>query len=178
MRTRDWDRILAALALAAPTPLVARAETYISEPQAGAAIFPGVRLTPAFIDLTTEQVRRIAKTSGESVRETKVKVWRGPHGETMIIDRVLGKHELITYAVGIEARGRIRGVEILEYQETYGGEIRRAEWRKQFVGKTSSDPLRIDKDIQNISGATLSSVHVTNGVRRVLLTYAAFEGRL
>ena len=31
--------------------------------------------------------------------------------------------------------------------------------------------MKIDKDIENISGATLSCVHLTDGVRRILHTY-------
>ncbi len=32
-------------------------------------------------------------------------------------------------------------------------------------------PLKLTEDIQNISGATLSSKHITDGVRRLLATY-------
>jgi FMN-binding domain len=31
--------------------------------------------------------------------------------------------------------------------------------------------VKIDKDIKNISGATLSSVHMTDAIRRLLYTY-------
>ena len=65
----------------------------------------------------------------------------------------------------------MRGVEILDYRETYGGEVRNANWRRQFVGKRPGSALRLDQDIKNISGATLSSRHVTDGVRRLLVTY-------
>jgi hypothetical protein len=33
--------------------------------------------------------------------------------------------------------------------------------------------LRLEEDIQNISGATLSCRHITEGVRRLLALYAA-----
>jgi Na+-transporting NADH:ubiquinone oxidoreductase subunit NqrC len=84
---------------------------------------------------------------------------------------VIGKHEFITYALALGADGTVRGVEILEYRESYGGEIRNPKWRQQFVGKRPGSQLRLDKDIKNISGATLSSRHVTDGVRRLLVTY-------
>ena len=54
-----------------------------------------------------------------------------------------------------------------------GGEIRNADWRKQFVGKTARSPLLLNDDIRNISGATLSSRHVTEGIKRILATYEA-----
>lgn len=90
----------------------------------------------------------------------------------LIVDQVMGKSELITYSLAIGADGKAIGIEVLDYRESHGGEIRLAPWRKQFVGKTASDPLDMNNDIKNISGATLSCRHVTEGVRR-LLKYAA-----
>ena len=49
--------------------------------------------------------------------------------------------------------------------------VRQAAWRTQFAGKTARDNVQIDKDIQNIAGATLSCVHLTDGIRRLLATY-------
>ncbi len=101
--------------------------------------------------------------------------WIAKRGSTSLgyvfLDNVIGKHELITYALGVGADGAVRGVEILDYRETRGGEVRDPRWRAQFVGKTSASPLRLEDDIQNISGATLSCRHVTEGVRRLLALY-------
>ncbi len=88
-----------------------------------------------------------------------------------IVDRVIGKTELITYALALDAGGAVTSLEILEYRETHGGEVRLAAWRRQFVGKTARDPVQLDADIRNISGATLSSRHVTEGVHRLLQLY-------
>ena len=62
----------------------------------------------------------------------------------------------------------MRGIEIMVYRETYGYQVRNAEWRQKFVGKTLADPFKLDEDIPNISGATLSSRNVMNGVKRLL----------
>jgi len=86
----------------------------------------------------------------------------------VIVDRVIGKAELITYALALDANGAVKSLEILEYRETHGGEVRLPAWRKQFVGKTAQEPVRLDSDIKNISGATLSSRHITEGVHRLL----------
>ena len=90
-----------------------------------------------------------------------------------LVDRVIGKHEYITYAVALTPDGAVRGIEILDYRETYGGEVRNANWRRQFTGKRAGQSLALGRDIKNISGATLSSRHVTDGVRRLLITYQA-----
>jgi Na+-transporting NADH:ubiquinone oxidoreductase subunit NqrC len=63
-------------------------------------------------------------------------------------------------------------VEILDYRESHGYEIRNPSWRKQFAGKGRTDPVRLETDIVNISGATLSCRHVTDGVRRILLLHS------
>jgi Na+-translocating ferredoxin:NAD+ oxidoreductase RnfG subunit len=98
-------------------------------------------------------------------------VFKASTGGWLVIDQVLGKHEMITYAVGINANGTVRQIEILRYNESYGYEVRDASWRAQFVGKSAASPLQLNSDIRNISGATLSSKHVTDGVKRVLQMY-------
>ena len=50
--------------------------------------------------------------------------------------------------------------------------MRNAKWRAQFAGKDARAPLKLDVDIKNISGATLSSRHITDGVKRLLATHA------
>ena len=59
-------------------------------------------------------------------------------------------------------------MDILQYRESYGGEIRSPSWLAQFVGKSSASPLQVGNDIRNISGATLSSHHVTEGIQRIM----------
>lgn len=103
------------------------------------------------------------------------RVWKADAGGRVagffIFDRVVGKHLYIDYAVALTPSGAVHSVEILQYRESYGGEIRSPSWLAQFVGKTSGSSLKINGDIRNIAGATLSSTHVTEGVKRVLAAY-------
>ena len=87
---------------------------------------------------------------------------------------MIGKHEFITYATAISPDGHVLGIEILSYRETHGGQVREATWRKQFVGKTLSDPFKLDQDVSNISGATLSCRNVMDGVKRLLAIHKLF----
>ena len=98
-------------------------------------------------------------------------IWRTADGGWLIVDEVVGKHEMITYAVGLSSNGSVIGIEILEYVESYGYEVAEAQWRKQFIGKTVKDPIKLNQDIQNIGGATLSCKHITDGVKRVAVLY-------
>jgi Na+-transporting NADH:ubiquinone oxidoreductase subunit NqrC len=147
------------------------AVTYLNIGQAQAAIFPGKQLTPADVKLTTEQRKAIEKASGVRVRNLDLKVWRVEGGGWFLLDEVIGKHEFITYAVGLTQDGAVKQIEIMDYRETYGGQVRDEKWRAQFTGKKYGAKLKLDEDIQNISGATLSSRHIAEGVRRLLATY-------
>jgi len=150
----------------------AYAATYFTTEQAQQAIFPGKMMTAAFVALSDAQAKQIEKTTGVNVRTREVKAWKVEGGGVFVLDEVVGKHEFITYAVGINEDGRVAGVEIVDYRESYGYEVRNAEWRAQFIGKSSGDPLQLTQDVRNVSGATLSCKHVTGGVKRVLATYA------
>lgn len=158
----------AATAIVAP----AQATTYLTLEQAQAALLPGQTLAPVPVRLTPAQIQAIEKASHERVREPEPRVWRAANGGWFYLDRVLGKHELITYAVALDAGGAVTGLEILDYRETYGGAVRTPKWRAQFVGKRHGAPLKLNADIVNLSGATLSCLHVADGVRRVLATHA------
>lgn len=159
------------------------ATTYMSAAEARSTLLPrAASFADRSVPLSAEQRKAIQRASGISVRSPKVAVWEA-HDKSgaslgwVYIDQVLGKHEYITYAVALDPRGAVSGIEILDYRETYGGEIRNARWRAQFGGKTLAAPLKLDKDIKNISGATLSCRHVTDGVKRILATHAALFGR-
>ena len=176
MNKRHFLRTLAP-ALFAGTTFV-RSETYLTQDQAAKILSPGETLKPIEVTLTAEQKKAIQDASGVRVRAVKLQVWKTSGGGWFIVDQVIGKHEFIDYAVSLKADGSVRGVEILTYRETYGGEVKNAKWRAQFTGKTSAAPLKLDADIKNISGATLSSNHITEGVRRIVHTWAlALKGR-
>jgi len=168
---------LAPLAIIIPASLVPAASTYAAEyltvPLAQRDLFPDAdTFVDAKLTLTDAQRDAIKKLSGLRQREAEQPVWRAEkQGRLLgwfIVDEVIGKHELITYAVALDPAGTVRGVEILDYRETRGGEVRDPRWRAQFVGKSARDPLRLGEDIQNLSGATLSCRHITEGVRRLV----------
>ena len=166
MRSR-W--LIAPVVLSASTS--GYATTYLTVEQAQAAIFPGATFSAAPVTLTSAQRKAIEKAGGVRVRLNQVRAWRVEGGGWFLVDEVLGKHEFITYAVGLGADGAVRSVEIMDYRETYGGEVRNPKWRAQFTGKTAAAPLKLDADIKNISGATLSSRHIADGVKRLLITH-------
>ena len=144
------------------------ATEYLTVAQAQQAIFPGATFTDITLRLTPDQVKVVAQKSGVRLRSPDIRVWRASTGGWFFVDEELGKHEFITYAVGLDAKGAVCEVEILVYKESYGQQVQTPQWLAQFTGKTAASPLKLDEDIKNISGATLSSRHVMEGVKRIL----------
>jgi len=158
---------VASFAIVAP----AHAAVYLSVEQAQKVLFPDAEFTADFRVMTAEQEKAIEKACGIDVRNKNVRAWRVSTGGWFILDEVIGRHENIPYALALNADGSVKGIEILEYRESYGGQVRDVLWRAQFIGKRNGTGLTFNKDIMNISGATLSSRHITDGVKRVLATY-------
>jgi hypothetical protein len=163
---------LLALGIAAVTlPIVAHAKIYVSIEQAQKILIPNKSLTknPIIISDDLQDKMRIASSIRHPFQGNRI--WRSIDGGWFIVDEVVGKHEMITYAVALSPLGAVTGIEILDYVESYGYEVAEAQWRNQFIGKTASDPIKLNKDIQNIGGATLSCKHLTDGVKRVAVLY-------
>ena len=175
MDRRSFIVALPAGLLLAGTP--AQATVYFTADAVKKSLFPGAtRFVDRTVTLSKEQMKAIAKAASTRVSAAKVTALDayGASGKlgTLFIDKVYGKHEFITYAVALDTGGGVRGIEIMDYRESYGDQIRQPKWRAQFAGKRYGQPLAIDKQIKNISGATLSCVHITEGVRRLLATNA------
>ncbi len=159
----------------------AYAVQYLTVEQAQTALFADQKslvFKPSDLVLSKEQLKAIAQKSGVNPLRNTVKLWevwqdKKLHGY-FVVDEVYGKHEFITYAVALNPEQVILGVEILTYRETYGGEVRNVKWRAQFKDKKATDNLQIAENIKNISGATLSCKHLTEGVKRTLTTLALY----
>lgn len=149
----------------------AHAKTYLTIEQAQQLIWGATALTSAPLELSPEQQKAIEQASKVRVRNTKINAWKTADNGWFIIDQVIGKHENIDLAVGLTAEGKVNGIEIITYRETYGFEIQNPKWRMQFHGKNYTTPLKLDGNITNISGATLSCAHVTDGINRLTHTW-------
>src|SRR5471032_2071266 len=101
----EWIRWMAPVTVLVGAVTPGYATTYLSLEQVQQAIFPGAKFAPANVSLTPEQRKAIESASGVRVRLNEQKVWRASNGGWLIVDEALGKHEYITYAVGLNADG-------------------------------------------------------------------------
>ncbi len=166
-----WPASVVAIAIVAPAAVFGG--TYLTVEAAQRALFP---TADAFVELplalTAEQLASIAAAAGEQAPHGELRAWTVRRGGAVVghvfVDNVIGREDYITYAVGVDVHGALTPVEILDYRESHGGEIRNRRWLAQFTGRATQAELGFRKDIKNIAGATMSSEHVTNGVRRLL----------
>jgi Na+-translocating ferredoxin:NAD+ oxidoreductase RnfG subunit len=160
-------------AIVAVPASLAIASSYLTVEAAQRALFPQAQeFTALTLAPTPAQLSLVAQAAGPQASHGELRAWAVKRDGTVIghvfVDNVVGRQDFITYAVGIDAQGELLPVEILEYRESHGGEIRNERWLAQFAGRRSPQALRFRTDIKNIAGATLSSEHVTAGVRRIL----------
>jgi hypothetical protein len=137
---------------------------------------------PVVVALSPDQLRQLAERAGGPARPGPWRIWQARQGNALlgyvVSDSVIGKMERIDYVVSLTPAGEILGVEILAYRESHGYEVRNKPWRAQFSGKSARSPLRIGDDIANISGATLSCTHLTDGIRRIaVMAQMALAGK-
>jgi hypothetical protein len=149
------------------------AATFVDLEQAQKLLLPQASSFEAVsLNLDAGRVAELAAASHtQPPRGYAPQCWAGMAGAArvgwVLSDRAIGKYELIDYAAGFGADGSMTGIEILVYRESHGAEIRTPSWRRQFVGRKGPEQLRFGDDIRNISGATLSCQHVTEGAQRL-----------
>ena len=180
MRNVQWLPLIPVAALSSAIAPV-HAVQYATAEEAARRAFPeATAFKERDIQLTADEMKALPADAGIAARAVRFRALTALQGDKpigiIVLDAVIGKFDLIDYAVGLDPSGKLRCVEILAYRESHGYEVRLPAWRKQFVGKDKRDKLRVSEDINNISGATMSTTHVTDGVRRIVFAVDALNG--
>jgi hypothetical protein len=167
-----------------PAGSAAQEGVFLSAEDAPRHLFPdatGVveRRVPASPEL--QQRIRLLLGGSPSVWEPEYRIFtvtRGPapRGLVVIVEEI-GKHRPITFAVAATPDGRVHDLAVLAYREPYGGDVRERRFLKQYARKSLTDPLLPYRDIQNISGATLS-VHATGRAAKKAIAVLRSTGDL
>jgi Na+-translocating ferredoxin:NAD+ oxidoreductase RnfG subunit len=77
----------------------------------------------------------------------------------------LGRYEKFDYFFLTDKNASILLVKVWQYRSTHGGAIAGKRWLKQFIGYTGG-AIEYGKDIQAISGATLSGNSIVHDIER------------
>ena len=148
-------------------------QVYLTKKQALEKSFPGAdEVVKEKTWLTEEQGEKIAELSQQKINDKRLTWYVGkkagkPMGY-MWIDNVIGKSYPITYMVVLNVDGSVRDVEIMVYREPRGWEVRYPSFLDQFLGRNSDSDFR---EINSITGATLSVRGITKGVKKSVSAY-------
>lgn len=106
---------------------------------------------------TSEEAIYLGKKTGQTIGSAILVKTRGYSADIVML-------------VGVDLNGKILGVNILDQKETpgLGANIGNINFIGQFIGRSNSDALEPKKDIQAITGATISSRAVCDGVKKAL----------
>jgi len=148
-------------------------QNYLTEEQALALVFPECDeiLTDEFV-MSPEEKSSLEKLLSRRLYEDGFRAYIGKKKGAIqgyaIITEEIGKFHPFTFVVGVDMDGEITNIAVLVYRESRGGEIAKKRFLYQFLGKSLKNPIRINKDIINITGATMSVQYMCAGVRKVL----------
>jgi Na+-translocating ferredoxin:NAD+ oxidoreductase RnfG subunit len=175
---RSWLRpSAAAVAAIALVTVPAQAAQYWSKLGVLQEFFKTAKtkVAPHTVTLSDAEASAIAKELGVTTISKQWKVYGSEAKEDgyAVLDAEPGMHELIDFAVRISPNCKVQRVEILEYREAYGDEVREKRFRDQFAGKGCGAPLTAGEDIDIVSGASISSRSVALGVKRDALIVQA-----
>jgi hypothetical protein len=140
-------------ALGAVAAGLARGEIY-QEPDAFVAEVFGTKPAPKLLWLTKDLQAQAAAILGHPPAQLRQRYWSDAHRSVWILEEI-GKAELIT-AGFVVADGRIDHVRVLVYRESRGQEVRYPSFLKQFKEAKLAQGDRLDREIDGITGATLS----------------------
>jgi FAD:protein FMN transferase len=153
--------------------LPASAEAYLTEAQALGVIL-GENATPRREDHLLDAALRVKLEHDTNLkfpeRSFSFFLTGQPYQpqKYAIVMNEIGKTEPITFMVGMSDQGKVSEVVIMVFRENRGWEVKEKRFLNQFRGKTIRNSIRVDEDIINYTGATLSSKAIARGVKRAL----------
>ncbi len=154
-------------------------QVYLTEEQALREVFPHCdEILFNVVPLTKEEKSQLQNKLRRKIYEDFFVVYMGiKSGEVTgyaIITEEIGKFHPYTFVVSVDLKGKIDKIAILVYRESRGSEIAKKRFLYQFKGKSLKNKIRINRDIINISGATMSVVTMCKGVKKILAVIDEF----
>ncbi len=147
-------------------------EVIMDVDEAISSIFDGSdEISVEHLELTPDEKERIENKLKARIVENSFDIFTGKKNGNInkyaIITDEMGCFHPITFIMSMQPNGKIEKVSVLIYRESRGKDIIRKRFLHQYKGKSLKSPIRINKDIINVSGATTSVRGVNRGVRKM-----------
>lgn len=160
----------------------ASGDVFYTEEEALEIIFPeAVNIDMEEYSLTRKWKKKLKKkwkVKFNSNYDNNFKFYIGKSSSNVIsyafIDTVEGKWGPITYIIKISSAGITENLAIIKFTEKRAVLVRNKTFLEQYIGKSIDNTLRIHKDIDAVTGATISSRAITRGVKKVLVLFNEF----
>ena len=108
--------------------------------------------------------------------------WNISNNDTTIayalMDNVLGKSMPITFLVILNNEGNILASEVIKYREAYGSEVGNKNWLGQFTYFNDTTDFKVGKNIDGISGATISVNSLSKGIQKMAVLFPFIKNKL
>ncbi len=108
------------------------------------------------------------KILGEKPSQLRIRYWARDQQTAWILEEV-GKEKLITVGFLIE-NNTLKKIKVLAFRESRGWEVKEDFFLEQFFQRRLTSELKLDRNIDGISGATLS-VRALKKLSRLALFY-------
>ena len=156
------------LVLILANPFSLKAESYLTSQQFVDGAFGANAAKLETLWMTKDVAQQADKILGHAPKQSRQRFWKHDLQTAWILNEI-GKEEPITAGFIVES-GKIVQASILEYRESRGGEVRHANFLKQYQGVSLLPDNFLNKNIDGISGATLS-VRAMGRMARLALYY-------
>ena len=124
------------------------------------------QIFPSAIDLTEMQISQDAQVSGRP-GNPKMSEIKGPSGLLgyCVESEVVSRSGPFKIRVLLDPQLYVKQATVISYPWDRGRDVRKRAFTRQFDGKGSKDSIQIGKDIDAMTGATISSRVMTECVR-------------
>lgn len=124
---------------------------------------------PERIILSGELGKDVKKILGHRYKKIRVPYWQSECRTGWILEEI-GKERYITTGFIVNSQG-LEKVKVLIFRESRGWEVKHDYFGEQFKNAKLAKKNKLDKRIDNITGATMSVDAVTNISRMALLLH-------
>lgn len=139
------------------TPEDFLSQTFGETPEAARILLKG--------DLTKD----IKEILGHRYKKIRLPYWQEGCRTAWILEEI-GKEQPITTGFVVNSQG-LEKVKVLIFRESRGWEVKHDFFSQQFIGVNLNSKNKLDKSIDNISGATMSVDAITGISRMALLLH-------